>query len=58
MIVYYKTCQRCYKLLPSNIPMIIRDTDISQVIEGPSMKATYLVPGDTLSVFHPECMPR
>lgn len=57
MIVYYKSCPTCYKLLPHRKPMIIRDTDISQRISFGG-KITHLMPGDTLSVFCGGCAPR
>jgi hypothetical protein len=55
MIVYYKECPRCYKLLPNNIPMTVRDTNTTQVVEGHG-EPIYLVEGDTLGLFHSECI--
>lgn len=54
MIVYYKTCQVCYKLLPDNT-IFMRDTEKIQRFQWGDGKELTCFPGDTITVTHKEC---
>ena len=56
MIIYYKTCPKCYNLLSNKVPMIIRDTNAHQSIDYGGKEPVELLPGDTLSVFCGKCI--
>ena len=56
MIVYYKSCPTCYKLIPS-IPMVVRDTDKFQTYKN-SFEEIQLAPGDILALYCKGCIPK